>query len=1217
MEASFREGSTDRVRAPVGEWPSEDDARQVAHRYRVVESMGGGATAEVFRALDRLTGEVVVLKELRGFRPASTAEHRYELVKEFEILTSLRHPHIVSVYEFGFDDDGTPFLTMALEEGCRPIVEAATGRTEAGRVDLLVQTLRALAYLHDCGVLHRDLSPNNVVVVGSHVKVLDFGFAVPRDVDETLATAGTLRYMAPELLDGCKPTVQSDLFALGLLALEILSGSYPFPGGDKYELFRFLRETRLPRPGELVGSPLREVIGRMLERDPAARFRSSEETIEAIGRALDVAIPFDTEATRESFLQAAPFVGRETEIETIEAARRRARDGGGSSWLIAGESGVGKSRLLGELRRRALVDGVLVVRGEARREGGRPYDVWRGVVRQLVLSCEPSAVASGVLKTLVPDIATLLGRVVPDLPRLDPEATQSRLFLAVGEILRAHRQPLMILLEDLQWAGSESLALLARVAEAIRSRRVVVIGTYRSEESPDLPSDIPAAQVLPLRRLNLSEMARLGESMIGPAAREPAVVDLLHRESEGIPFFLVEVVRELADRSGSRGGIGEKDLPSRVITGGIQRSIRRRLARVDAPTTRVLRTAAVVGRAIDRILIEAVHPELEFDSWARRCHRAALIDTEGNAWRFSHDKVREQLIDDLDAPERRRLHGAVAEVLERDPEAVSALAPRLAHHWGEAEDREKEARYSELAGRGALESGACREALRYLGRARDLVARLGAGNVEERPSRTRRGWRARLDPNGGVAVDTPRFRLGCIEGDLSEAHYRLGDLSACRRHAERALRHFGQHVPDSELDWRLAVIRQWLLRIAQMALRVRSRRDRETALVASAVARVQSKITDASFYSLSTVPLLWSSVRLINQCEPMGASSELARGYIILALLAGLSGLSSLERRFARRALEVAEQVGSDQDVAWVLSRTCVLYENTCRWAEFDVDMARAIALAAKVGDVKLLEECRAQAGAVDMYRGQYQSALETFEEIAAMGSRSGNRQVLCWVALGRGDCLHWLGRLREALQVYDEVLRDLDQEALKTEAIWAWGARARTLLRLGQREEALRSALLGLEFIRSSAPLGYWTRPGYVGTAEVFLRLWETEEATSAAGRRDVRQYADEACEGLASFAKRFTLGRPSHLICNGRRHWLRGQRRRAIRSWREAVSAATALDVPYECAEAHAELARRLDGVAAEFHRGEARRIVAMLGCAWPLPEPVAATKELWQIA
>ena len=104
------------------------------------------------------------------------------LAKEFSVLASLRHPNIISVLDYGFDNFGQPFFTMELLENAQPLLAAGRDRAQQAQVDLLVQILRALAYLHRRGVIHRDLKPDNVLVIDGQVKVLDFGLAFSRDV---------------------------------------------------------------------------------------------------------------------------------------------------------------------------------------------------------------------------------------------------------------------------------------------------------------------------------------------------------------------------------------------------------------------------------------------------------------------------------------------------------------------------------------------------------------------------------------------------------------------------------------------------------------------------------------------------------------------------------------------------------------------------------------------------------------------------------------------------------------------------------------------------------------------------------------------------------------------------------------------------------------------------------------------------------------------------
>src|SRR2546429_4090333 len=182
--------------------------RSIGARYQLINELGRGGMGTVYRALDRLTGRVVTLKRLRILdapsAEASLAEARLTLAREFRLLASLRHPNIVSVLDYGFDQDRMPFFTMDLEENALTIVEAGHGQPLAVQVDLLVQTLRALVYLHRHGIIHRDLKPGNVIVVDDQVKVLDFGLSIYHDAVETRAGhwAGTVLYMAPAVLPG-------------------------------------------------------------------------------------------------------------------------------------------------------------------------------------------------------------------------------------------------------------------------------------------------------------------------------------------------------------------------------------------------------------------------------------------------------------------------------------------------------------------------------------------------------------------------------------------------------------------------------------------------------------------------------------------------------------------------------------------------------------------------------------------------------------------------------------------------------------------------------------------------------------------------------------------------------------------------------------------------------------------------------------------------------
>ena len=190
----------------------------------------------VYRATDRLTGKIIALKQIHlpieypdfASHPNSTTNHilRVALAKEFQNLAGLRHPHIISVLDYGFDLDRNPYFTMSYLPDAQTILDVGTVLDVTGKITLIRQVLQALAYLHRQGIIHRDLKPNNILVSDKTVKVVDFGLS--QHQEENMETAGSLLYMAPELLRREAASKASDLYAVGVVAYQLFAGQHPF-----------------------------------------------------------------------------------------------------------------------------------------------------------------------------------------------------------------------------------------------------------------------------------------------------------------------------------------------------------------------------------------------------------------------------------------------------------------------------------------------------------------------------------------------------------------------------------------------------------------------------------------------------------------------------------------------------------------------------------------------------------------------------------------------------------------------------------------------------------------------------------------------------------------------------------------------------------------------------------------------------------------------------
>jgi tetratricopeptide (TPR) repeat protein len=995
---------------------------------------------------------------------------------------------------------------------------------------------------------------------------------------------------------GGTPTEQSDLYALGVIAYEMLLGRHPLANVPRTQLFDAAAHLPLPHPDDALDARFRPILVRLLHKAPAERFRDGREVIAAFAQAMGYPFPVETVATRESTLQTAPLVGRDNELVRLEAALRDAMHGRGSTWLVGGESGVGKSRVLDDLRTRALVEGAIALRGQAVSQGGGPYQVWRDVIGALVLRTDVSDAQAAVLSAVVPNVSELLGRPTPAPPGVDSETAQTRLLRAVEDLLRLQRRPVTIILEDLHWAGSESIKLLAWLVQAAERLPLLLVGSYRDDEAPGLPTVVPGASQLSLRRLTRSEIAAVAGAILGPLAHREPLLDLLERETEGIPFFIVEVLRTLSEEAGGLDHIGTGRIPTRVVSGGMQKVLRRRLARVADWSLHALRSAAVVGRAVDAALLQALHPELDLDQWTGECARHAVLDIRDQQWVFAHDKLREQLVDDLSADVRRALHRAVAEALERihpdRPERYAALA----HHYHEAADAQRESHYAREAGIVALQTGACQEAVAYLLRARQLAA-----VSPQEIAMPRRGWRALIDPNHGLGADGAAYVLATIEAGLSEAFYRLGDLARCREHSERALRLYGQPVPQGRIGWAAGLTKQLLLRGVQVTGRVRSHDAGQARRLAGEVARVQLRLTDTYFYALRVTPIVWSTIRVVNQCEPPGPLPELAQGFVLMALLAGPTRATRVADALGRHALAIADRASSDRHVAWVRSRLAVHHVSECRWDEATTCCRQAAEIAERVGDLRLWEETRAQEALIDTYSGRHDDALRLFRDVQHLSRRTGNRQMQTWALMGEGAIASRQGREDEAIALTERALGLIDETVLKTEALLALGTLALARLRSDDLAGAFDAADRAAWHLKSMPPVAYWMQTTLAATTEVLWSLLERRWRPNASVTATLPVRANHALRALRRFARRFPLGRPHAALWQGLASSVRGHPKSALRHWHRAIALGERYGTGYERARAHLEIGRHLamDALDRRQHLHRAEELFLALGC------------------
>ncbi|MDZ4770826.1 MAG: tetratricopeptide repeat protein [Chloroflexota bacterium] len=664
-------------------------------RYRLIHELGRGGLGIVYEAFDRLKRETVALKRLHlGTGSTWSEDESIELLMlahEFRTGASLRHRHIVPLLDYGFDADRLPYFTMALIPSAQPLLPYLYAQTEVEQVRLLAQFLGALAYLHRCGIVHRDLKPGNILISeAGEAHLVDFGVALNAKGESTRGTelAGTPLYMSPEVLRGESATYASDLWAVGIILYEIYAGTHPYMTDPGDSISRVINRILAATPNlDKLRPTLVPIVGRLLLSDPADRYARAEDVIAPLIEATDSPfIPVEMPIDRESYLSAAPFTGRRAELKLLLAALEGTTLASADrAILLGGESGVGKSRLMDELRIRALVLGWLVVRGHASDNGGLPYQMWRDPLRRLLLALDQvEDMLAGILKAILPDIDLLLERPIVQAPPLQGAANEKRLDDAILQVLRMQTQPVLLLLEDIQWAGeTDSLTPLRLLLGHLVDLPLLIVASYRTDEAPSLPAALPGVTIMTLTRLDDASVDKLVGAMVGSRSA-PGLTERLLAETEGNVFFLVETLRELANRYGALESITADTLPPDFLVGGVSALIRRRLAQVPVVYRQTLQIAALIGRQIDPVVLEAIADDV--DGFLSAAANAAVIEFNDGAWRFAHDKLRTGAIASLNEEEQIVLHCAIAIAIEQVYPDDHARAPTLVEHYHAAGD---------------------------------------------------------------------------------------------------------------------------------------------------------------------------------------------------------------------------------------------------------------------------------------------------------------------------------------------------------------------------------------------------------------------------------------------------------------------------------------------------------------------------------------------------
>ncbi len=579
----------------------------IGNRYRIVRELGHGGMGMVYLVEDTLNDDIpFALKTIKHSILAMQGKNGInELKNEYDIMTRLKHPNLTQVYEFGHDDDNC-FIVMEYLKG-----GLLSGKTGSGQkwgagtaVDIIVQILRTLEYIHSRNIIYRDIKPKNIMLLTNGIKLLDFGFSAFSRVNDNLLK-GTMQYMSP---DGLKGNVNTsmDIFSLGLVFYEMLAGFTFFSGKEGAVLEVLGNEDRYSIYHEemllkIKQKPLRNIIGKMTSYRTDSRYRHCSEIIDDLRADFDSGIEFETSNTKSSYVLGNAFINRKKELEFL---RHHLFSGKGKNIIIChGPVGIGKTRLFTEFKKYCRLNDINFFEASAMEGDARPYQTMAEILHQvLILSSREITDKYGqYLLHLIHGSELLEGYKIFELyddPKLQKEITERMLSDMIIEFAFSQDAPSIIFINDLQYIDEGSVDILKGILHrtALQGKDGPNLLIYANINENRLKIKSPASELLSLKQAGRLDLLPLDneavreyiENIFGAECTGGSIREKIARIRErvgGNPFFLEELIKSLIDKNLIKKGRIFWDLSKKIkksdIPESLQDIIRQRIKRLN------------------------------------------------------------------------------------------------------------------------------------------------------------------------------------------------------------------------------------------------------------------------------------------------------------------------------------------------------------------------------------------------------------------------------------------------------------------------------------------------------------------------------------------------------------------------------------------------------------------------------------------------------------
>jgi Nif-specific regulatory protein len=648
-------------------------------RYKVNSLLGEGGMGSTYLVYDEVKKERVALKVLNLRDENSITAFK----SEFEVLSKFRHPNLVSVFEFGLLDDKIPFYTMEFVDG-KNIKEFfnADSKNELD-INLIyrttVQILLSLDYIHNRKIIHGDIKPENIFIQQKQnekpiAKLLDFGLSQNVLSKQQDGFTGTLEYISPEKIKKENIDGRSDLYSLGIVLYEILTGDVPFNEKETLKLFRrqLFEEITKIDSRFIVAEEFKKIIIRLLRKEPCDRYQTAFNAAKDTALLYGEALSDDDSITKEFYFTSGPLTGRDNElkqlIDFIGSENNTAKFA-----IISGESGIGKTRLLKELKIRSQLCGSSFI------------DI--PILEKSVNAFIPVfSIVNEVKRFLSDSDIEKYGKLI-DIIKQDYEiegAEKSRVYDETSFILEiidviiaaAKTEKLVIAFDGLNNADGGTIDFIEyfeRNLELNPNKNISVVVTVQPEMSTDVDELIKEIEnnskllSIKLTGVGKEQIANYIRSTLGVESLPEQFLEKLTDETSGNFLFIEEILKVLLEEGFIYRKEGKFEIKSEVelpkLPGSVVDAFKARFEKFSGEEKELLYKLSVLSGNFDNelTLVASGFDNISLNQYLRRFLNEGLFIAGPDGYRFKSEKIKNILYDEFSRDKKKAVHGIIAD----------------------------------------------------------------------------------------------------------------------------------------------------------------------------------------------------------------------------------------------------------------------------------------------------------------------------------------------------------------------------------------------------------------------------------------------------------------------------------------------------------------------------------------------------------------------------